>query len=481
MIFNSFPFLGFLAAVVAVYHVIPGRGRMWVLLLASYYFYSTFQPLYLLLLVYSTGTAYIIGRILPTLRSRSAANWALTIGIVLQLMVLVFFKYADFLTSSIEAVLGQVAAFAEPLTLPRLEFLLPVGLSFYTFSAISYLVDVYRGEIEEERDLPSLALYIAFFPKLLAGPIERANSFLSQVHRPSAFQSALFLSGLQLLLWGLFKKVVIADRLAVFVDAGFSNPEFQSPVGVIVALYLYAFQIYCDFSGYSDMAIGAAALFGIRLRENFRRPYFSTSVPEFWSKRWHISLMAWFRDYIYIPLGGNRVSKPRWYANQMIIFLISGLWHGANWTFVVWGALNGLYQVLYLMSGGARERMAAVLPDWLWRLLAILLTFHLILFSWIFFRADSFDHAFAIIERISYALPQLPMLLWNYPWTAAHGLAFGLVAILIAVELLDESEDLWRWLNDRSIAVRWGFYYSLFALLLVIGEWSLTRFVYMQF
>lgn len=481
MLFNSIPFLGFLAAIVAVYYVVPSRWRTWVLIIVSYYFYSTFQPLYLLLLLYSTGAAYFTGRVLPLLGSRRAAKWAVTAGIVLQLGVLVFFKYANFLTGSFESVLNYLEIFAQPFAFPRLEILLPVGLSFYTFSAISYIVDVYRGKIEPEYHLGRLSLYIAFFPKLLAGPIERANSFLSQIDKSAAFHPATFIFGLQLLIWGLFKKVVIADRLAEFVDIGFNNPGFQSPVSVLVALYLYAFQIYCDFSGYSDMAIGAAALFGIRLMENFRRPYFSTSVAEFWSKRWHISLMAWFRDYLYIPLGGNRVSRSRWYLNQMIIFLISGLWHGANWTFVVWGALNGSYQVLYFMLGGARERLAARLPTWLWRMLAAVLTFHLILFSWIFFRADTFEQAFAVIERLFYALPQMPILIWNFPWTAAHGLAFSLVLLLLVIESLDELRNLWRWLDNRPTAIRWGFYYALFGLLLLIGQWNMSQFVYMQF
>ena len=243
--------------------------------------------------------------------------------------------------------------------MPRLNLLLPVGLSFYTFSAISYMIDVERGTIAAERHLGRFALYVAFFPKLLAGPIERAGSFLKQLTRPVSFDAVLVAGGLQLMLLGLFKKVVIADRLAEFVDPGFANPALQSPVTVLIAVYFYAFQIYCDFSGYSDIAIGAAAVLGIRLMENFRRPYFAASVPEFWGRRWHISLMQWFRDYLYIPLGGNRVARPRWYLNQMIVFLVSGLWHGANWTFVVWGALNGAYQIAYFMTAGIRGAAAA--------------------------------------------------------------------------------------------------------------------------
>jgi len=291
VLFNSFAFLGFLTLVVAAYYVLPHRWRWLLLLLASSYFYSTFQPAYLLLLVYAAGVAYLVGLGLAGRGGTRSGRLLLTLGIIGELSVLALFKYANFLAESVEGALGWLAIAAEPIALPRLEFLLPAGLSFYVFSAISYLVDVKRGVMPPERHLGKLALYIAFFPKLLAGPIERAGPFLKQLEEKVRFDPETVTFGLQLLLWGMFKKVVIADRLAAFVDAGFNSPDFQSPVTVLVAVYFYAFQIYCDFSGYSDMAIGASALFGIKLMENFRRPYFATSVPEFWSRRWHISLM----------------------------------------------------------------------------------------------------------------------------------------------------------------------------------------------
>ncbi|WP_173931765.1 MBOAT family O-acyltransferase [Chelativorans sp. Marseille-P2723] len=481
MLFNSFAFLGFLALVVAAYYVLPHRWRWLLLLVASGYFYSTFQPAYLLLLAYATGVAYLVGLGLTGRGGTRFGRILLALGVIGELSVLALFKYFDFLAASIEGAFGWLALSAEPIALPRLEFLLPAGLSFYVFSAISYLVDVRRGSIPPERHFGKLALYIAFFPKLLAGPIERAGPFLAQLEQKARFEPAVFTFGLQLLLWGMFKKVVIADRLAAFVDAGFSSPDFQSPATVLVAVYFYAFQIYCDFSGYSDMAIGASALFGIKLMENFRRPYFAKSVPEFWSRRWHISLMAWFRDYVYIPLGGNRVSTARWYANVMIVFLISGLWHGANWTFVVWGGLNGLYQIVYLMLGGLRTRVAALLPAWLWNTLAVLLTFHLITLSWIFFRADSFAQAWAVIGRIQGSLLQMPTLLAAHPWTGEFWLALGLIVFLIGFEALDEKRGLWQWLEKRPVALRWGFYYTVLACLVVVGQWGLSEFVYMRF
>jgi D-alanyl-lipoteichoic acid acyltransferase DltB (MBOAT superfamily) len=481
MLFNSFAFLGFFAVVAILYYAAPVRWRWVWLLIASYYFYSTFQLGYLLLLAYATLVAYAVGWLAAGRRGTTAGKWLIAGGVVGELAVLAVFKYFNFFASSLESALGGLGVFSEALALPRLGFLLPAGLSFYTFSAISYIVDAYRGTIPAERHLGRLALYIAFFPKLLAGPIERAKPFLEQIVKPVGFDAALATLGLQLMLWGLFKKVVIADRLAAFVDAGFANPSFESPVTLLIAVYFFAFQIYCDFSGYSDIAIGAAAVLGIRLMENFRRPYFAQTVPEFWSTRWHISLMRWFRDYIYIPMGGNRVSTVRWYANQMTVYLISGLWHGANWTFVAWGALNGLYQVGYFALAGVREPLARVMPAWLWSALSILLTFHLILLSWVFFRAASIADAWTVITRIFASVGDMPGLLAGYPWTGGFWLALGLIVVMLLVELLDELRDLWAWLGARPMALRWGFFYLLIGCLLVIGQWNLSEFVYMQF
>jgi D-alanyl-lipoteichoic acid acyltransferase DltB (MBOAT superfamily) len=266
---------------------------------------------------------------------------------VVSLIPLVVFKYFDFLANSLNDffAIGQAGSSAP---IAKLNLILPVGLSFFTFSCLSYLFDVYRGKLPAETHVGRLALYISFFPKLLAGPIERATAFLPQILKPVRFDPALVTPGLQQCS-GVCSKIVIADRLAVFVDATYQHPEFSSPVALVIATYFFAFQIYCDFSGYSDIAIGAARVLGFNLMENFRRPYLAKSVPEFWGKdRWHISLSQWFRDYMYFPMGGSRVSKPRMYFNQMAVFLVSGLWHGANWTFVVWGALNGAYQIIAL-------------------------------------------------------------------------------------------------------------------------------------
>ena len=483
MLPNSFNFLLFFAATVVVYYVLPHRWRWTLLLLASYYFYSTFDPQYLLLLAAMTTVAYGFGIAVARPMRQTTKRFILTVGVLAELSALLVFKYFDFLMGSLGPVLENLNIIRDAVALPRLDLILAVGLSFYTFSCISYLVDAFRGTVEPERHFGKLAVYIAFFPKLLAGPIERAPAFLSQLATPVVFDRIGVVTGIQLIIWGLFKKVVIADRLAVFVDTGFTNPAFQSPINVLVAVYFYAFQIYCDFSGYSDIAIGTALIFGFRLMENFRRPYMAKSVPEFWNKRWHLSLMRWFRDYLYIPLGGNRVSALRQYTNVMVIFLVSGLWHGANWTFVVWGGLNGLYQVIHTAIEAPRQWLAKHirLPAALTTLMSVFLTFHLVGIAWVFFRASSIDNALAVLKRIWTSLPQLPMLLANYNWSGEFYLSLGLISFLIGVEILDEKKPISRRLAEGPAIVRWGFYYAIGFSLLVIGMWGTQGFVYMNF
>jgi D-alanyl-lipoteichoic acid acyltransferase DltB (MBOAT superfamily) len=476
MLFNSFGFLGFFAVIAVLYYLAPHRWRWVLLLLASYYFYSTFDLKYLLLLAGSTVAAYAVAAWI----TKGGGKLALTIGVLLQLGVLFVFKYFDFFAGAIEDGLLAANVVSEAIALPRLKLLLPAGLSFYVFSAISYMVDVHRGTVPMERHIGKFAVYIAFFPKLLAGPIERAGSFLTQLSTPAVFNATGVAAGLQLMAWGLFKKVVIADRLAAFVDTGFTNVSLQSPVTVLIAVYFYAFQIYCDFSGYSDIAIGAALVLGFRLMENFKRSYFAKSVPEFWNSRWHLSLARWFRDYLYIPLGGNRVPKWRQYINVMIVFLVSGLWHGSNWTFIIWGGLNGLYQVIYSLLAAPR-RVFAKMPQWLASLIAILITFHAITLAWIFFRASSVNSAWAVLTKISGALPQLPTLLAAYKPTGEFYLSIGLIFTLLVVEFFDEKKLVSQRLLAMPRPIRWAFYYAVIFAILVIGVWNTKGFVYMSF
>ena len=483
MLLNSFSFLAFFAALAIAYYAVPHRFRWPLLLVASLYFYGTFSPSYVVLLLGVTLVAYWGGRGIEASNGTRERRALLTVSAAAVVGALLVFKHYDFFVTALDAALASVGLGGSTPLFPRLDLVLAVGLSFYTFSCVSYLVDVYARRLPAERHFGHFALYVSFFPKLLAGPIERAEPFLSQGRRPVQFSASGVTLGLQVMLWGLFKKVVIADPLAGFVDAAYAQPTFSSPADLVLATYFFAFQLYCDFSGYSDMAIGASKILGIDLMENFRRPYLPTSVPEFWAKRWHISLARWFRDYMYIPMGGSRVSRVRQYGNVLAVFLVSGLWHGANWTFVVWGGVNGLYHVLSLMTRRARARLAEAIavPAPVKTVLSVVVTFPLILVTWVFFRAESLSAAYAILGRASSSLVQLPSLIWTR--VTAGGVLFSLllIALLISVEIIDERRPMWERLAAQPRYVRWGFYYLLIFGLIVLGTWQGQAFVYMQF
>ena len=355
--------------------------------------------------------------------------------------------------------------------------------------AASLLIDRYRltsAKPDAFRD----ALYLAWFPKILAGPITRAGDFLFELKRNRKAHAALFALGVQLILWGLVKKVVVADNLAPFVDRTYAIPAYAVPIELIIATYFFAFQIYCDFSGYTDIARGVSFLFGIRLAENFRRPYFARSVGEFWSGRWHITLAQWFRDYLYIPLGGSRKGQLRLYLNIMLVFLISGLWHaglgyGVGWGFVVWGALNGAYlwgeRALAPVGAVLRRGITGRVPQAMGRVAASVLVFHLVLVSWVFFRAASLGDGWTVLTRVWAALPEVPAILLRYPFTAEHAFLASLIVGLLVVELLDERRSVWRRLARLPKAVRWGAIYACLFALLLLGRWQSETFVYMQF
>lgn len=476
MLFNSFPFLGFFAVLVVAYYAIPHRYRWGLLLVASLLNYALFRLEYVLLLLAVTLVGYIAGLAIHRHDASPGTRRLWLIGsVVLVLGTLFLNKYTDFVVTTVNDSLGRAA-------LPRLDLAVAAGLSFYAFSCVSYVVDVFRGAIRAERHLGKCALYIAYFPKLLAGPIERAKPFLTQLESPVHFDVGRVTSGLQLVLWGLFKKVVIADRLAPLVDAAYRSPSFASPADLLLATYFFAFQLYCDFSGYSDIAIGTSRVLGIDLLENFRRPYLAITVREFWSERWHLSLSRWFRDYLYIPLGGSRVATWRAYLNVFIVFLVSGLWHGANWTFIVWGGVNGLYQVIgsavSRLRGTAAERAR---PSWVRRLAGGLVTFHLVLVTWVFFRAGSLADAMTVFSRVIGAAGALPRLVVGRLQDPTVQISMALIVFLLIVEAFDDLQSMWARLEARPIYVRWAAYYALLAMLVVWGNWNFAQFVYMQF
>ena len=390
MLFNSLQFVFFYVVVTILYFSLRHRGRIWLLLLASSYFYLVFEPIYILILLVTIVVDYFAGIWISKSEGKKR-KLLLVLSLITNIGFLGFFKYWNFINKNISIALALVGI-ENPLH--DYPFDLPIGLSFHTFQAMSYTIEVYRRKQKTEKDFIIYSLYVMFYPQLVAGPIERPQNLLHQFHTHFKYSFANLKAGLMQMAWGIFKKVVIADRLSILVDYCYDNPSEYTGLTLLIATLFFTIQIYCDFSGYSDIAIGAARTMGFDLMLNFDSPYLSKSISEFW-RRWHISLSTWFKDYLYIPLGGNRVGQWRLYANYMIVFTVSGLWHGAAWTFIIWGALHGLYLVLAIM----RERY---LPFKIPKLqfLSILFTFVLVMITWVFFRAKGLFNAKIILSKI---------------------------------------------------------------------------------
>ncbi len=477
MLFNSLSFLIFFPLVTAVYFALPSYPRKLFLLLASYIFYMVWNPAYVLVIILATGVDYIAGRQIADTPAPRRRHW-LWASLAVNLGLLFFFKYFNFANDTLRNLLGLVDL-ANPI--PALNIILPVGLSFHTFQAISYTVDVYQGRQPAERSLLNFALYIAFFPQLVAGPIERAGRLLPQFNIRHTFDSQRVTAGLQRMAWGFFMKVVIADRAAALALPVYHTPEAYSGWELLIATYLLTFMVYCDFAGYSEIALGAAQVLGISLMENFRRPYLASSVPEFW-RRWHISLITWFTDYVYIPLGGSKVSRPRWAFNLWLIFLLSGLWHGANWTYVVWGGLNGLFLVLAVVwqNSGAGSAVARALHltqhPRLHRLLGILVTYHLFIAAGVFFMAPTLPQALTILERLfSGGSTAFITPLWLRDMVPLA----GWIVVLLMVESFQEFTSVR--LSAQPVLVRRALQYALLLAILAFGVFDNRAFVYYQF
>ncbi len=482
MLFHSVSFLFFFFVVIVLYFSFPQRFRWGILLLASYIFYMCFQPGYVLLLILLTFVSYFVALRMGKQPIRSKRKKYLLFGLVSQLGILFIFKYYDFFNHSLKAVFDHFNFFYN---LPDLRFLLPVGLSFYTFKSLSYAIDVYRGDQEPERHLGRFGLYVAFFPQVLAGPIERAQRLLPQFYERYKFDAQRVTDGLTLMLWGFFQKMVIADNLAPLVNAVYDHPTQYEGAPLAIATVLFAFQIYCDFAGYSDIAIGAAQVLGFRTMDNFNRPYFSKSIQEFWRK-WHISLSTWFRDYLYFPLGGSRVSTQRWYLNLFVVLMVCGLWHGANWTFVAWGALHGFYLVFAAFTQSARRSVSQAIglnrTPKLRDFLKGIVTFSLVCFAWIFFRANHFSDALYIVFHLptgwggsgvdAFFLGRL-----RFNWS------IGVISmgILLLVQLLQGEKGFSHWLSEKQVWVRWPAYYTMILGIVLVGNFGSKEFIYFQF
>ncbi|NLV72827.1 MAG: MBOAT family protein [Actinobacteria bacterium] len=485
MLFNSYEFLIFFPVVTVLYFLLPHKYRWAMLLVASCVFYMAFIPIYILVLFATIVIDYVAAIYIAKSTGRRR-KVLLAAGVVPIVLILAVFKYLDFLSGSFGAIAN---AFGLHYPIGVINIILPLGLSFHTFQGLSYVIEVYRGRQEPERHPGIFAVYVMFYPQLVAGPIERPSNLLHQFREVHGFDAQRVVDGLKLMLWGLFKKMVIADRLAVFVGEVYGAPEAHSGLGLALATLFFAIQIYCDFSGYSDIAIGAAQVMGFRLMTNFNRPYHAVSLSEFW-KRWHISLSTWFRDYLYIPLGGNRVPKWRWQFNLFVTFLVSGLWHGANWTFVIWGALHGFYLILGLWTRGARETAARVTRlerhRTIRRMLGAVWVFVLVCFAWIFFRAESLDQAVLIVRRLfggwqlhpSYVSATLDKMGVSAVDVVILLLSIGFMEL---VHLWQSSEEERRLFARSRAPVRWLIGYGLVFAILVAGVFSNNQFIYFQF
>lgn len=472
MLFNSFSFLVFFPMVCILYFVLPQKFRWAWLLLASCIFYMAYIPWFILIIGSTIVIDFFAGRWIESAKSNTRKYFLLA-SLVANIGILFFFKYFHFFIDNI-ILLSQY--FNIHLQQPTWHILLPVGLSFHTFQAMSYTIEVYRGNQTSEKHFGIYALYVMFFPQMVAGPIERPQHMLHQFYKEHHFDEARIVSGLRLMLWGFFKKIVIADRAAIIVDQVYGSPESNGGLSIIWASILFAFQIYCDFSGYSDIAIGAARILDFKLMTNFKRPYFSTSITEFWH-RWHISLSSWFRDYLYIPLGGNRIRLSRTIANLFITFIISGLWHGADWKFLIWGGLNGLYIIVeFLWRKNQWPSIFNRLPN----SMSILWTFILISISWIFFAAHSVKDAFLLFTKV-FNRHEFLVNWKDIVLNKDSQMACLFILVLLLLELIQEKSIQIRQFQFQSVWIRWSVYIALIWIIILFGQFGERQFIYFVF
>lgn len=496
MLFNSLSFLLFFPIVLLIYFVIPKKTRYIWLLVTSYYFYMCWNAEYALLLLASTGVTYLAALFIDRWKDKPfRKKMMVACSLILNFGILFFFKYFDFAFSTLESVLTKVGiAFQRPV----IDVLLPVGISFYIFQAVGYTIDVYREKLEPENNFLRYALFVSFFPQLVAGPIERSTNLLPQlqkVHEIKVWNTKRMQEGAIVMLYGYFMKMILADRIAVYVDTIFDPGTYGSYEGlpVVIAAILFSVQIYCDFAGYTYIAIGAAKIMGFSLMNNFDTPYLAVSIKDFWN-RWHISLTSWFKDYLYFPLGGSRKGKLRKYVNIFIVFLLSGLWHGASWHYVIWGVVHGVMRVAGELTSGIREKLYQALhckrdtaATKIWRMCC---TFVLVTIAWVFFRGESVHQSLALIGN---------MFREFNPWVLSDGTLFQLgldakewnvllisILILLIVDILKYKKvRLTEWFMKQNLWFRWIVFYAGILAVVIFGvygpEYNAAQFIYFQF
>jgi len=483
MLFNSLDFAIFLPIVFLLYWFVVQKNlklQNALIVLASYVFYGWWDWRFLSLIIFSTVVDYLIGQRLRTEDKQSKRKILLWTSIIVNLGFLGFFKYYNFF---LENFVDAFSLFGMQINANSLNIILPVGISFYTFQTLSYTIDVYRKKLEPTKDFMAFSAFVCFFPQLVAGPIERATNLLPQFYKKRTFEYNKAVDGMRQILWGLFKKVVIADNCAEFANQIFNNSADMNGSTLVLGAIFFTFQIYGDFSGYSDIAIGTSRLFGFDLKQNFATPYFSRDIAEFW-RRWHISLSTWFRDYLYIPLGGSRGGTWMKVRNTFAIFLVSGFWHGANWTYIIWGALNAIYFLPLLLTNNNRKNLGVVaegklLPS-LRELFAMLSTFGLTVFAWIFFRAENLTHAFNYVGGIfSKSIFSIPAFLGKRD----AFIILSLICFFLLIEWLGRNDKfaIENIITQLSSFYRPLFYGTLLFMILLFYKNNGVEFIYFQF
>ncbi len=470
MLFNSLSFLLFFPIVTLLYWVSPHKWRNIILLVASYYFYMNWKPAYAILILLSTITTWFCS---IKIHDESTHKKRWLVGcLVVNFSILFVFKYLNFFTESTFSLLNMLGA---RMYVPQFDILLPVGISFYTFQAVGYTIDVYRDKIDPERNIFTYALFVSFFPQLVAGPIERARNLLPQFKKEHVFKGDYVIDGIKLMVWGYFMKLCVADNVSSYVDAVYNNLPNHTGTSIWLATFFFTFQIFCDFGGYSLIAIGTARCMGFKLMQNFNHPYLSLSIKDFWH-RWHISLSTWFGEYVYIPLGGSRCSETKHQRNLLLTMLISGVWHGANWTFICWGGIHGVLLCLYSLKTKLLKlkstKLLYVKP------FSIMLTFVVVMLCWVFFRANSLSDAILAFKKMFTDFGQL----FNGEGKPAILLSVVLIIILLLKEIKDEyGANRWRFMHNENMLISVTSTAFVIVMILLCGSFNGGQFIYFQF